>query len=185
MSSTGFLWCPSGVASYKKSLGTLTDTTITSNQLRTSNELLLNNMIRPRHTGVLHSAPVVYQISYFVYFSLVNKTLVYSFSRTWGHGTWFQQSNLNVITSYIAINPLRCIHSLHYIWLGNVRLGFVMLGWIRLRLDFLPFRFVSFTSLKKCYVSFHFIALRYVTPTAPTTIYRYSLISHERLTCRP
>ena len=80
------------------------------------------------------------------------------------HGTWFQQSNLNFITSHTANKPLRCIQSLRYIWLGYVKLGlgYVSFNSVTFRFYFVTFRLLYFAQETLRFLSFYCLALRYV-----------------------
>jgi hypothetical protein len=137
----------------------MTDTSVTSIIAAYRNELLLNHMFQQRHTGVLNSAPMVFQISCFLYSRLVNMTLPYSFWSIWG---WFQAvscGSQRYVTTFLALHSNYI--TFRYIRLGYVWLRYVSFGLVRLR----------FLTLRSVLLSFPLFRLRNIY------ILLYSLVS--------
>ena len=112
---------------YKKSRGILTDTTITS-IIATYQQRIAGKQYLP---ATAYGCPTlgancVPSKLFRVFFT--EHDVVVQFFKVVGHGTWFQQSNLNFITCYIAINRLHYIQSRRWISLGNVKLSYAWFG---------------------------------------------------------
>jgi len=128
-------------------------------------------MFRPQHMGVLHSAPMVFQINCFVYSCSVNTTLAYSFRMMWG---WFRavwcavgvvHKCLGAPTRVLRTNtdgdvwgPSLLPHAVLQSQLGTV-LGLVRLLYVQFDYVSLFFHFVPFLLLRLRNVTFPFISL--------------------------